>query len=101
MPLDAKKVDNLLFQVKDLKTERYVRNAADDLATFGLSTPSHEVIVILDDGTQRVLHVSSQTNDKETDKGHYATVDDKRDVFLFAADMLKRVEVTLPDLEKR
>ena len=101
LPLDAKKVDNLLLQVKDLKTERYVRNAADDLATFGLSTPSHEVIVTLDDGARRVLHVSSQTNDKEADKGHYAIVDDKRDVFLLATDMLKRVEVSLPDLEKR
>lgn len=101
LPLDAKKVDNLLLQVKDLKTERYVRNAADDLASFGLSNPSHEVIVTLDDGTRRILHVSGQTNDKETDKGHYATVDDKRDVFLLAADMLKRVEVSLPDLEKR
>lgn len=101
LPLDAKKVDNLLLQVKDLKTERYVRNAADDLAAFGLSTPSHEVIVTLDDGTRRVLHVSSQSNDKETDKGHYATVDDKRDVFLLAADMLNRVEVSLSELEKR
>lgn len=101
LPLDAKKVDNLLLQVKDLKTERYVRNAADDLATFGLSTPSHEVAVTLDDGTRRVLRVSSQINDKETDKGHYARIDDKRDVFLLAADMLKRVEVSLPELEKR
>jgi hypothetical protein len=101
LPLDAKKVDNLLLQAKDLKTERYVHNAADDLATFGLSTPSHEVIVTLDDGTRRVLHVSSQTNDKETDKGHYAAIDDKRDVFLLTADMLNRVEVLLPELEKR
>lgn len=101
LPLDAKKVDNLLLQVKDLKTERYVRNAADDLAALGLSTPTYEVIVTLDDGTRRVLHVSSLTNDKESDKGHYATVDDKRDVFLLAADMLQRVEVSLPDLEKR
>jgi len=59
------------------------------------------VIVTLDDGTRRVLHVSSQINDKETDKGHYAAVDDKRDVFLLTADMLKRVEVSLPELEKR
>ncbi len=102
LPLDAKKVDNLLLQVKDLKTERYVRNAAaDDLATFGLSAPANEVIVVLDDGTRRVLHVSSQTNDKETDKGHYATVDNKRDVFILAPDQLKRIEVSLPELEKR
>jgi hypothetical protein len=101
LPLDAKKVDNLLLQVKDLKTERYVRNAADDLAAFGLSTPSLEVIVTLDDGTRRVLHVSSQLSDKEADKGHYAAIDDKRDVFLLSSDMLKRIEVSLPELEKR
>lgn len=101
LPLDAKKVDNLLLQVKDLKTERYVRSAADDLATFGLSSPAHEVIVTLDDGTRRVLHVSTQMNDKGTDKGHYATIDDNRDVFLLSADMLKRFEVSLPELEKR
>jgi hypothetical protein len=100
LPLDSKKVDNLLLQVKDLKTERYVRNAADDLGQFGLSTPHHEVSVTLDDGTRRVLHVSQQTNDHETDKGRYACVDDQHDVFLLTADMLKRVEVSLPDLEK-
>ncbi len=100
LPLDAKKVDNLLLQVKDLKTERYVRNAADDLGPFGLSAPDREVSVTLEDGTRRVLHVSQQTSDRETDKGRYACVDDKHDVFLLTADMLKRIEVSLPDLEK-
>ncbi len=101
LPLDAKKADNLLLQVKDLKTDRYVRNAAPDLATFGLTAPAHEVIVTLDDGATRVLRISSQLSDKEADKGHYAVIDDKRDVFLLTADTLKRIEVSLPELEKR
>ncbi len=100
LPLDAKKVDNLLLQLKDLKTERYVRNAADDLAAFGLSLPYIEVTVTLEDGTKRVLRVSQQGSDKEADKGKYAVVDDGRDVFLLTDDTLQRFEVSLPNLEK-
>ncbi len=101
LPLDAKKVDNLLLQVRDLRTERYVRNAADDLATLGLTTPSQEVSVTLEDGSRRFLRVTSQMNDKQADKGHYACIDDSRDVFLLTPETLKRFEVYLPELEKR
>jgi hypothetical protein len=100
LPLDPKKVDNLLLQLKDLKTERYVRNAADDLAAFGLSASLLEVTVTLEDGAKRTLRVSAQGNDKEADKGKYAVVNDGRDVFLLTEDTLKRIEVSLPELEK-
>ncbi len=100
LPLDGKKVDNLLLQLKDLKTERYVRSGVDDLAALGLSSPHIEVTVMLEDGTKRVLRVSEKGHDREGDKGRYATIDDGRDVFLLTEETLKRIDVSLPDLEK-
>ncbi len=101
LPLDAKKVENLLLQLKDLKTERYVRNAAKELSSFGLGASDYEATVSLEDGARRVLRVSQQTHDKGPEQGHYACIDDKHDVFLLTGDMLKRIEVSLPELEKR
>lgn len=101
LPLDAKKVDNLLLQLKDLKTERYVRNAAKDLGAFGLSTPTQEVVVTLDDGSTKSLLVSQDGMDNDGAKGKYACLNDSRDVFLLADDTTNRFEVNLAELEKK
>lgn len=100
LPLDAKKVDNLLLQVRDLRTNRYVRHVVDDLSTYGLSAPLREVTVTLDDGAVHVLWISDKTGGKGTDRGFYATVRDGSGVFLLTADSARRFEVSLDELEK-
>ena len=100
LPLDSKKVDNLLLQVRDLRTTRYVHHAESDLSVYGLSAPSHEVTVTLEDGSSRVLWVSANKGDDGTDKGYYATVEGRSGVFLLTADSLQRFEVSLDDLEE-
>ena len=93
------RVDNLLLQIRDLRTQRYIRHAAGDLATFGLSAPSQEVAVLLKDGTSRVLWVSDQLGGDGTDKGFYAAVKGRSGVFLLTTDSAKRFEVSLDELE--
>ncbi len=100
LPLDSKKVYNLLLQVRDLRTKRYVRHAESDLSAYGLSTPSHEVMITLDDGSSQVLWVSAKKGDDGTDKGYYATVEGRSGVFLLTADSLQRFDVSLDDLEE-
>lgn len=101
LPLDAKKADNLLLQLKDLKTERYARSAAKELGEFGLSAPAQEVIVTLDDGSKKSLLVSQHGMTQDGATGKYACLGDSKDVFLLAEDMLKRFEVNLAELEKK
>ncbi|MCH7872562.1 MAG: DUF4340 domain-containing protein [Planctomycetes bacterium] len=99
LPLDADKVKNLLLQVNDLRTPRYVKHAGADLVTFGLDSPSREVTVSLDDGTQRVLWVSQRKGGSGTESGFYCGVKGRTDVFLLTEDSVKRFEVSLDDLE--
>ena len=102
LPLDPNKVDNLLLQVKDLKTERYVDSTgADlDLAEYGLSAPVHEVAITLEDGTEHTLLVSDKVCERHPGEGFYATVKGRGDVFLLTPDMVRRFSVSLEELEK-
>ncbi len=99
LPLSTKKVDNLLLQVNDLRTTRYVSYAAEGLDAFGLSTPYHEVTVELADGTTRILRVSTQVCQRDPDKGLYAVVEGKTGVFLLTSETVKRFEVSIGELE--
>ena len=100
LPLDDSEVKNLLLQIRDLRTPRYVRYAADDLAAFGLSAPAHEVTVSLEDGTDHTLLVSNVKGNDGTENGFYAMMKNRGDVFLLPTDATKRFEVSLEDLER-
>jgi hypothetical protein len=100
LPLDRAKVDNLLLQIKDLRTDRYVRHTTDDLGAYGLSAPMHEVTVTLDDGTAHALLVSDETGSHGSDRGFYATVRGENGVFLLTGSSVRRFEVSLDELEK-
>jgi hypothetical protein len=99
LPLDTKKVDNLLLQLKDLRTERYAAYGSDDLGPFGLGEPYHEVTVTLDDGSAKVLLVSDQACPADPQKGLYATVQGQGDVFLLSPATVERFAVSLDTLE--
>jgi hypothetical protein len=99
LPLSKKKVDNLLLQIRDLRTSRYVSYAMEGLDAFGLSTPLHEVTVELADGTTHILRVSDQVCQRDPDKRSYAGVEGKTGVFLLTSDTVKRFEVSVGELE--
>jgi hypothetical protein len=100
LPLDTSKVENLVLQVRDLRTPRYVAHVAAELAGYGLSDPAHEVSIMLEDGTSHVLRVSDQVGDAGSERGHFATVQDVMGVFLLAPDSVLRFKVSLDELEK-
>jgi hypothetical protein len=99
LPLDAKKVDNLLLQMKDLHTQRYVTHTADDLAGYGLADPFHRVTVALEDGSIHTLLVSNRICNRDPKKGYYATLDGSNGVFLVARTDAQRFKISLDDLE--
>jgi hypothetical protein len=100
LPLDSAKVENLLLQVRDLRTERYVAHVLEDLATYALSDPFHEVSVTLEDETNHVLWVSDRVGTAGKNKGYYATVQGGNGVFLLTPDSVERFKVSLDDLEQ-
>ena len=101
LPLDTNKVENLLLQLKDLRTQRYVTHGSDDPEPFGLVKPHHEITITLDDGTTKVLSVSDQACPADPENGFYATVQGQRGVFLLSPATVERFAVSLDTLESK
>ncbi len=101
LPLDAKKVDNLLLQIGDLKTDRYMTASPSDLTTKGLADPFRSVVLVFEDGSERMLRVSNRSFQKDASLGSYATVDANQSLFLLTADTIQRLAVSLDDLESK
>jgi len=100
LPLDHKKVDNLLLQLKDLDTERWVEYGMEDESAFGLSSAKAEVTITLEDGSSQSLVVAERPCVGRPGDGWYATVSGRGDVFLLTTDQLVRFEVRLAELER-
>ncbi len=97
--LDARKVDNLLLQIHDLKTQRYVIHAGADLAAFDLTNPTAEAKVTLEDGTEKWVAIASRTAPTDAARSHYATSSDNVGaVFLLTPDMKARLQPDLAQL---
>ncbi len=98
-PLDSKKVDNLLLQTGDLKTERYVVHAAGELGIYGLSSSLNEVTITLEDGTSHVLIVSDKVCEHDRKGSFFSAVRGRAGVFLLTPATVERFEVSLDRLE--
>ncbi len=99
LPLDSAKIENLLLQIGDLRTSRFVAYVADELSAYGLSDPVHEVTISMDDESSVTLFVSGQTCRSSPREGYYATVQGSRSVFLLTSDTINRFSVSLDQLE--
>ena len=99
LPLDAKKVENLLLQVGDLKTEYVVSAAPADVEDLGLTAPQHEVSLEMQSGEKGVIRISAMSCEKSGTPGYYAQSSESAEVFLLAPDMIDRIRVSLPSLE--
>jgi hypothetical protein len=102
LPIDAKRVDNLLVQIADLKAERYVAYGADELgwAGYGLSDPSHTLTVRTAKG-ETTLRVSPQTCDAIPGGLHYAVLEGTRDVFLVSPNTIRRFTISIDGFEAK
>lgn len=102
LPLDAKKVDNLLLQLRDLKTQRYVVHAAADLAAYDLTNPAVEARITLEDGTEKWVAIAARTAPTDAARSNYATSSDNvGTVFLLTPDMKARLQPDLGQLLAR
>lgn len=101
LPLDAKKVENLLVQLSDLRTDRYVVHRAEDLSSYGLVTPAREAKVVLTDGTENALWISDLKGRRGSDGGFYSAVKDRDGVFLLTQEAIQRFSVSLEELESK
>ncbi|RME39371.1 MAG: DUF4340 domain-containing protein [Planctomycetota bacterium] len=99
LPLDKAKVENLLLQVRDLRTPRFVEHTLEDLAPFGLDDPAVEVMVSFKDGSARTLRVAAEPVTRMGIGGYYASADGVDGVFLLTQPALDRIEVDLAALE--
>jgi hypothetical protein len=99
LPLDSKKVENALVQIRDLRTQRYVRNAATDLSPFGLANPGREVGITLDDGSELGLMVAESPAQGGGEMGHFAVTKGTNDVLLLPPDSLGKLDVSVAALE--
>ncbi len=99
LPLARTKVQNLLVQMKDITTPRYVQFGVEDLGAFGLDASQREFSVTLDDGSRQAVLVSRKTCAQDDDGSYYAVVEGGEDVFLISKDTVKRFKVDLAELE--
>ena len=99
LPLDQEKVTNLLLQLHDMKTDRFVVYSTEDLSPYGLADPFLIVTVELEDGSSAVLHVSNRTCSTDPQQRRYAGSSGVSGVFLLSPDTVDRLSVSLADLE--
>ena len=99
-PLDQKKVESLLLQIKDLRTRHYAQYQVEDLDSLGLAKPLSEIVVSFEDGTSESLLISDRVCEDDPAGGVFAMRSAATSVFLLAPDMVSRVEVSLDDLER-
>ena len=101
LPLDAAKVDNLLLQIRDLKTNRFVVHNGSETVAYGLGAPEYEVTVSIDGADPQVLLVSPRKSHVATEPGYFASTKGQPGVYLLTADTLERIAVDLDTLEAR
>ncbi|MHC5111752.1 MAG: DUF4340 domain-containing protein, partial [Planctomycetota bacterium] len=99
LPLDQGKVDNLLLQIGDLVTARYVTHGDVDSMRFGLNEPAFRANIEMDYGESLVLSVSGQSCPGNRERGRFAKATGQTGVFLLTADVLDRLRVDLSSLE--
>lgn len=100
LPLDQTKVANLLTQMHDISTDRFVAHVAEDLAPYGLTEPQQVVTVELSEGSPVTLRIGGRCA-KDAERRHYAAVDGVSGGFLVPPDTGNRLRVSLDELEAK
>lgn len=99
LPLDSNKVKNLLLQIRDLRTHRYVEHVGDASGSAGLSELAHEVHVEMKDGSKHYLRIGDHEITAGLDRGYASAVEGNPGLFLLTAETVNRIVVSLDTLE--
>ncbi len=100
LPINPKKVTNLLLQIQDLRLKRYVAYGATDLAPYGLDKPHQAVKVVVEGGKTIVLLVSDRPCPADSDNSLYAVIQGTRNIFLMTPDSVSRFDISLDEFEQ-
>jgi hypothetical protein len=100
LPLHAVKVQNLLLQLRDIKSTHHVVFEGADLGAMGLDPAAYAVEVELESGPPQRLSVADRACPGDPAGGHYATLSGDAAVVLVPADVGRRLKVDLDELGK-
>jgi len=98
LPLDDKKVDSLLLQIRDLRAIRYVAPKTPEEDKYGLEEPGHVVTVTRQPFGDLELRISEKTCPGAEGKAYYARVIGHPGVFLLGSDSIRRIQVDMGNL---
>jgi len=99
LPLDTKKVENLLLQLNDLKTDRVVSFGDGNLEGLDFEAARDIVTIELNNGTKKQLLISKKGCSKENTSARFARTDYSPEVFLLSKDTVLRFKVNISQLE--
>lgn len=100
LPIDKEKVTEVLDELKDVKTHRFISYKTEDLAAYGLDAPARRFAVILDGGESTEVLISSQGPQGDADGSVYATRTGENKVFLLTSEQVKKFNRDLDDFEQ-
>ncbi|MCH7702563.1 MAG: DUF4340 domain-containing protein [Planctomycetes bacterium] len=100
LPIDRKKVESLVAQIRNIKSQRYIAYQAE-LADFGLDEASRAMTIEVhdEDGSVGAIWIASEGSEHDPDKRVYAALADSQDVFLLPSDVLDRFLIKIEDYE--
>lgn len=100
LPIDSKKVTDVINAFREMRTHRFVEYAADDLGKYGLTENVDRVGFALKNGQKTELLVSATGPVGDADKSLYAMVAGTQQVFLLKGDQAVKFEQKIRDFEK-
>lgn len=102
LPIDKEKVTQVLNDIRDLKTHRFVAYAASDLSSYHLSGDfGTAASVSLSDGRKIEFHVATSGPAGDPDGSKYAVIAGQNKVFLLKNDQVNKITKKIDDFEKK
>ncbi len=99
LPIDGKKVDNLVLQLGDLKLRRYVAYGVKGLQKYGLDKPDRSVTISTDEGKTLELMVSRKVDASDAERSVFAAIKGVPHVFLMTPNTVSRIAVNMDEYE--
>lgn len=99
LPIDGKKVDNLVLQLGDLKLQKFVAYNVESMGTYGLDNPAQSVTISTDEGRTLELMISRKERAANEEGSVFAAVKGWPHVFLLTPATVSRVSVDMDEFE--
>jgi len=101
VPIDSKKVKDLVIAFRGLRTHRFVDYDAEDVSAYGLGDSADRVRIVLKDGKKYEILLSAKGPAGDPDHSRYAMLAGTRKVFLLTGEQAAKFAQKLEDVEKK